>query len=294
MKLLVVYNPVAGGGREKLLQKFMAALVRRGAEVELYRTRFAGDATEHLQQCEQAYDCVIAVGGDGTTNEVINGIPPAVPLGVFATGTANVLAEELALPGNPELAAEVIMHGHTLTIWPSLLNGKRFCICVGLGYDAQVVHGADMSLKDKIGKGAYVLSMLKQVLHFGKQRYRLVIDGRPYDCFSAIFANSQHYGGSFTLSQLADITRQSIQVILLQRNSRLSLLKFMLALLVGRAESVSGVVSLAAKRVELVSPEGEVLQMDGDPAPPLPGVVEVDTTPLPVRVSSALARQQGL
>lgn len=294
MKILVIYNPVAGGGREELLQKFIAALVKRGAEVELYRTRHAGDAIDYLKGREDQGDCVVAVGGDGTTNEVINGIKPGVPLGLFATGTANVLVKELALPGNAEMAAEVVMHGHTLNIWPARLNGRRFCMWVGLGYDAKVVHGASMELKQKIGKGAYVLSMLREVAHFGTQRYRLHIDGRPYDCCSAILANGQHYGGSFVLSRLADITRQSIQVILFQRTSRWSLLRFMIALLFGRAESINGVLSLAAQKVELVSPEGEVLQMDGDPAPPVPALVEVDHEPLPVRVSATLARKHGV
>jgi diacylglycerol kinase family enzyme len=151
-----------------------------------------------------------------------------------------------------------------------------------------------MELKNKIGKGAYVLSMLREFSSFGKQRYRLHIDGRPYDCCSAILTNGQYYGGSFVLSRLADITRQSIQVILFQRTSRWALLGFMIALLFGRAESTNGVLSLAANRVELVSPEGEVLQMDGDPAPPMPAVVETDTVPLPVRVSATLARKHGV
>ena len=165
---------------------------------------------------------------------------------------------------------------------------------VGVGYDARVVHGADMELKQKIGKGAYVLSMLREVAHFGNQRYRLNIDGRPYDCCSAILANGQHYGGSFVLSRLADITRPSVQAILFQHTSRWALQRFMVALLFGRAESINGVLSLAANRIELVRPEGELLQMDGDPAPPMPALVEVDHEPLPVRVSATLARKHGV
>ncbi len=284
MKILVIYNPVAGGGREKSLQKFVAALVKRGADVELYRTRFAGDATEHLRTRDDQGDCVVAVGGDGTTNEVINGIKPGVPLGLFATGTANVLVKELGLPANAELAAEVIVNGQTREIWPAKLGERRFCMWVGLGFDAKVVHGADMALKEKIGKAAYMVSMCRELLHFGKERYRLELDGRPYDCFSAILANGQHYGGSFTLSRLADIGRQSIQVLMFQHNSRWSLFKFVVALVLGRAESVNGVMSVAAKEVKLIDPAGAELQMDGDPAAPLPATVSIDKTPLPVRV----------
>lgn len=152
MKVLVVYNPTAGGGKEALLQQFVDALKKRGATVEVYRTKYAGDATVYLKNLEDQGDCVVAVGGDGTTNEVINGIKPSVPLGLFATGTANVLVKELMLPKKADLAAEIIVHGHTLNIWPSRLNNHRFCMMVGIGYDAEVVHGADMVLKQKLAR----------------------------------------------------------------------------------------------------------------------------------------------
>ena len=88
MKITVVYNPTAGGGREKLLCRFVAELEKQGARVRLYHTRGPGDATEYLQGLDEQGDCVVAVGGDGTTNEVLNGLAPGVAMGVFATGTA--------------------------------------------------------------------------------------------------------------------------------------------------------------------------------------------------------------
>ncbi len=105
MKVTVIYNPTAGGGREALLCRFVAELERQGASVRLYYTKGPNDATNYLNGLSDQGDCVVAVGGDGTTNEVLNGLAGGVALGVFATGTANVLAKELGLPKKPEQAA---------------------------------------------------------------------------------------------------------------------------------------------------------------------------------------------
>lgn len=289
MNILVIYNPVAGGGRHKLLQRFVAALKKDSrANVEVYSTKAPGDATDMLHQRhsqgELKVDVVVAVGGDGTTNEVINGLPPEIPLGVFATGTANVLAVELVLPKHPEKAAQIILNGKNQTIWPGRLNGQRFVLMVGVGYDAWVVNNVDLSLKSLLGKGAYVWAMLKQIAGYGKCQYQLTIDGTSYQAYSAIITNGQRYGGSFLLSRRADITEPSMQVLLLTKPGMLQILSVLLMLPFSGVELLSGVKSISAKHIRLHCPEGEMLQADGDPAGSLPAILEVDTLPLMVRV----------
>lgn len=291
MKALVVYNPAAGGGREALLGRFVRALENRGVDVEVYRTRAPGDATEQLRARAHLGDVVVAVGGDGTTNEVLNGLRPGVPLAVFGTGTANVLARELGLPRNPERAAEVVAAGHELEIWAGRLNGQRFLMWVGIGYDAWVVNNADLRLKETIGQGAYMVAMLSQIARYGSQRFQLVVDGRAVDCYSAIVANARYYGGSFILSQHANIARPSLQVLMFRKAGRWNLIKFMLALLVGRMESMDGVESVAARHLQVKEIPGEPLQADGDPAGWLPADIQVDSEPVSVLVPEQTLRR---
>ena len=293
MKVLIVYNPAAGGGRERALERLVEALKARQVEVEVYRTKAPGDATEQLRGRTDQGDVVVAVGGDGTTNEVINGLLPGVPLAVMATGTANVLARELGLPSNPDKVAELVVSGQTLDIWPGRLNGQRFLMWVGIGYDAWVVNSTDLSLKQKIGKAAYVVSMLSQVARYGSKQFRMTLDGRRYDCYSAIVANARYYGGSFILSRTANITKPSLQVLLFQKPGRWTLVKSILALLVGRMESMDGVQSLPVQTLEVEQVEGEPLQADGDPAGLLPARVTVDDLSLPVRVPLATLKAFG-
>lgn len=293
MKITVIYNPVAGGGASRLLARFLARLEEGGADLTVYHTRGPGDATDWLLARDDQGDCVVAVGGDGTTNEVINGLVPGVSLGILATGTANVLATELKLPRHPEKAADIVLEGRDLEVWPARLGERRFVMMAGIGYDAWVVEGADMALKERIGKGAYVISMIREIARYGSVQYRLLIDGRPYDCFSAVLTNGRHYGGSFVMSRLADITRPSLQVLMFQKTGRLSLLRFLLGLLFRRMETMNGVVSLSARRVELTGPEGEPIQVDGDHAGELPAEIRVDDQSIRVRVSERVGRRLG-
>lgn len=284
MKVQVVYNPVAGGGREGALERLVVALQARQAEVEVYRTKAPGDATRWLRDEAGPADVVVAVGGDGTTNEVINGLPADTALAVMATGTANVLARELGVPAQPGKVAELVVSGARMRIWPGRLNGRRFLMWVGVGYDAWVVNATNLALKQKIGKGAYVLSMLSQIARYGSAHFTVTVDGTAYPCYSAIIANARYYGGSFILSRRADISRPQMQVLLFTRPGRWTLLRTVAALLVGRMESVAGVLSLPARHIEVAAVAGEPLQADGDPAGVLPASIVVDEAPVVVCV----------
>lgn len=291
MKVLVIYNPAAGGGRERLLQQFLEALDQHGLHPEVYRTRAPGDATGYLRGRDDQGDMVIAVGGDGTTNEVINGLKPGVQLGIFATGTANVLGQELALPKDPRKAAKVIAEGRALPIWPGRLNGKRFVMMAGIGYDAWVVESVNLALKEKIGKGAYVAAMLANIGRYGSCRYRVRIDGSEHDCYSLIVTNGRCYGGNFVLSQRADISQPRFQVLLFQRPGRWALIRTLLHLPLGRIERADGVLSLPAKQVEVLLQPNEPVQADGDLVGYLPASLKVDGEPVPVQVAESVWRR---
>lgn len=293
MNVLVIYNPVAGGGRERALEQLVQQLAARGAEVEVYRTRAPGDATQHLRSRIKQGDVVVAVGGDGTTNEVINGLQPGVPLAVMATGTANVLAQELSLPAAPDQVAALVMDGARMQVWPGVLNGRRFLMWVGIGYDAWVVNATRLVIKRWFGKGAYVLAMLSQVARFGQVQYRIRVDGEEHACFSAIVANARYYGGRFVLSHAANISRPTLQVLLFRKPGRWTLLKTLAALPFGRMEQADGVLSLPAQHIEVAAVANEPLQADGDPAGLLPATISVDGASLTVCVPEATRRAFG-
>src|ERR1700744_273625 len=120
-RVLVIYNPAAGQWRKRKLQSTLAALKGLGCAVHLFATQKAGDAqTRAATLTADDCDVVVAAGGDGTINEVANGLAnapgPVPPLAIIPLGTANVLAQEIGLRGNPRAVARAIAQGGRMTV----------------------------------------------------------------------------------------------------------------------------------------------------------------------------------
>jgi diacylglycerol kinase (ATP) len=281
-KILIVVNPKVRDARLAYLARVITALNALGCAVEQYVTQAPLDAIVYLQSRDLSeLDLVVAAGGDGTVNEVVNGLllHPDLPLGIIPTGTANVLAIELRLPKSASALARVLAHGQTRAVYIARLNGKRFLAFAGVGYDAWVVKGIDLKLKHRVGKGAYVWSMLQQFAHYGQRRYTVDIDGSVYSASSLVVTNCRHYAGRFILSRRASLHTATLQIVLLQSASRWSLLMSMLGLLFGCVEWLPSTLSKSAKTIKVTADINDVVQADGDIACNLPAFFEIEAQP---------------
>lgn len=291
-RFLIVLNPAAGHARRQHIDRIAAELKAAGAAVvDIHETRGPGDAITALPALAGNYDVVVAAGGDGTVNEVLNGLRehPALTLGIIPCGTTNVLATELGLPTAATGIAAVLAAGHTRNIHPGTVNDRRFGMMVGVGYDAWVVAGVDAALKKKIGKLAYVLSMLRELRRFGHRRYRLELDGVPYEAGSAVLTLGQHYAGSYILARHARIDQPDMDVVLVQTRSALSFLLMLFALPLGLAAGLPFMKTVKARsaRISLADGGSEALQADGDMAGSLPATVTVHTNAVRVLVPAS-------
>ncbi len=169
MKCLLIVNPLAGQGRLRVTVTDIAgALHEHGVDCEAVFTYSPGDAFRHSKEAvDRGYELVVAVGGDGTVNEIANGLArtPA-KLGIMPTGTANVLARELNIPLELDAAAEIVASGATRSIDLGLINGHYFTLMAGLGFDAEVIGGVLQSVKTWIGAGAYILKGLETLTSY--------------------------------------------------------------------------------------------------------------------------------
>jgi len=154
-----------------------------------------------------------------------------------------------------------------------------------------VVDNVDLNLKKRVGKLAYVLSMLKQLRNFGKKRYRLVVDGKTYFANSVVITNGRYYGGSFVLSRKADLSHSTTQVLMISGRSPLRFLAILLGLPLGLIERMPGVVSVAATEItaELLPAPGqaqvrEPVQADGDSVTELPLQLSMESQPISLLV----------
>ena len=287
-QVLIVFNPVSGSGNRRIVEAVQQALSNRGCDVSLYPTQSAGDATRYLAAYEGQLDVVAVAGGDGTINEVVNGLRErdnqSYRLALIPTGTVNVLAAELGIGKTPEGIADIILQGREKPIYLGSVNERRFVLMAGIGYDAWVVDNVDLALKKKVGKLAYVLSMLKQLRHFGKKTYQLNVDGQTYQANSVVITNGRYYAGSFVLSRQADLSKPTTQVLMISGNSPLKFIGILLGLPLGIMEKMPGMKSVAARHVQIellnAGTEREPVQADGDSLAELPLNLQMEGSPV--------------
>lgn len=290
-KILVIKNPVAANGKKlKLVNSVIEALKSKMCDVLIYETKSVGDGISYLLSLEERFDVIVAAGGDGTVNEVINGMihHKTTPLALIPAGTTNVLAKELGLSKKPSELTDVIMNGLAKPVYLGQLNDRRFSMMVGVGYDAWVVNEVNLDIKKRFGKLAYVISMFQQLFTFGKQSFVAEIDGRTTNVSSMIITNGKYYAGSFILSRKAGLSEPSMQAIVIDTGSLLKFLLTVLALPVGMMENLPFVKSIPAREIRIKSKENnprlDVLQMDGDAAGVMPAHLRIEEEAISVLV----------
>ena len=206
MRTVVVYNPLSGSGRsEAIAAAVERSLGRRGFEVELHPTQGPGDATAIARRFAHTADIIVAVGGDGTINEVVNGLDAGVggvggasldtgcraTLGIVPAGTVNVLALELGIPFQVERACEVIAEGKTRPLDLGIANGRRFTLMVGAGVDALTVRNIDLRAKKRFKELAFVHTGLKSGLGMPPPAFLVRAGGQEYRATFFVAGNSR-------------------------------------------------------------------------------------------------------
>src|SRR5689334_11122525 len=199
--VLLIRNPIAGRRRQDLVDAVVRQLEAEGWAVEMVDTAAAGDARRLAESHEVDRYAVIAVaGGDGTVNEVVNGLAArgesAPPLAIVPLGTANVLAHELGLAASATAVARTIMSGRAVLVHPGQASGEGdprcFSLMAGAGFDAKVVAGVSAGLKRRLGKAAYVWRSLIEARRYRPVRYAVEIDGERYEAASVIVTRGRH------------------------------------------------------------------------------------------------------
>lgn len=255
----------------------LTRLREHGCAVDLRETKASGDAERFAAEADPtAFDVVVAAGGDGTVNETINGLARSgLPLGLIPLGTANVLATEIGLRTDPASLARCVALGRPRPVTLGVANGRRFILMAGAGFDAHVVAGVSVPMKRRLGKGAYVLSTLRQLLVFTFPSYEVLIDNTAQHAASVIVANGRYYGGRFVCAPDASLESATLRVCLFERSGRRATIGYALAMFTGRLPKLSSFRVIEARRIEIRGRPGEPLQGDGDIIGELDVAIEV-------------------
>ena len=266
-RLLLIANPVSGGGRGKLLAPQLAEALRaRGVEAECYLTTAAGDAAARAARAgAEPWDALVAIGGDGTVNEVLNGMPdPTRPLGVLPVGTANVLALELGLPRRIDDAAAVLAAGHTRSLAIGRCGERRFLLFCGFGVDGEVVRAVAARRSGTLGKHKYLVPIAQTLWHWPRFALRATLaDGEVLDDLGMVLVTRvRGYGGVLRLPREVSPDSGLLHVLGFRHRARTAWLGLGLrGLLFGLGQSRKLIVrSTTAVQVDGVAP----FQIDGD------------------------------
>ena len=283
MKVLVIANPAAGSGRGRArTARLVRALEARGHAVECFATRAAGDARQRVAACEGSVDRIVAAGGDGTLNEVVNGLadPSATPIAPLALGTANMLAVALGVPRDPEKLAEVVDRGSVRRIDLGCVGTTRFLGVVGVGFDALVTEEVRRARHGPLGYHRYALPILRALRRYRPPRLDVRLDGgAPIACGFVIVAKLPNYGGLFAVTPDARMDSGHLDLCLFRDATIRGLLRIVWPARRGTLAARSDVVVTTATRIAIDSPGPEPVsvQVDGDAWGVTP--IEITLTP---------------
>jgi diacylglycerol kinase (ATP) len=285
---LLIHNPNAGHGgaqRRRSLDEARKIFATVGIQVELVETKGPGDATEMAQRATvERRDLVVTCGGDGTLNEVVNGLAgPSnghrVSLALLPAGTANIFAKELSIPWDIPGAARKLVRGKVVDIalglaTPLLEPEKRkyFLSVAGAGPDGRIVYSIDLELKARMGILAYWWQGAREIFRYDYPHFRVVINGQPSDASLAIVGRTKHYGGPFKITTLADLYENKFEVMTLSTRSGLRYLSYLPTLYMGKLRGTNGVFFSKTDSVVCEPLNGNPVhaQVDGEPLGRLP------------------------
>lgn len=294
-KAILISNPKTGryGTRRRpQLEAVCDYLRARDVSVDLVATTGPGDATRIAARAAgDGFNEVIVSGGDGTINEVVQGlIGTDARLGVLPTGTGNVLARELKLPLNSEQAAEVIARGHTRRIHlgcaiDERLNTRRyFFLMAGIGLDAWVVSRVHPGLKKRIGKVAFWYSGLSQLADWQPIPFAIEVDGKSYEATFAVIGKAAGYGGELAVTPGARIDQPEFEICIIESRSRLRYLRLLSsAMRGGIPANKKGIRFLHATRARARG--NTAVQVDGELIGNLPMSFEIAPQTLEIFVA---------
>src|ERR1700758_835700 len=228
---LLIHNPNAGGGgaaRRAHLDEARRLLGARGIQADLAETSGPGEATEIARRAGPAgRQLVIACGGDGTVNEVVNGLATAqnghrVPLALLPGGTANILAKELNLPWDIPRAAKHLLNADVREIALGLAKpleqpekARYFLSVSGCGPDGMIVYSVDLGLKARVGILAYWWQGAREVLRYTFPRFRVRTGDRQMEATLVVVGRTKNYGGPFKITDQADLFEDQFEVMAL-------------------------------------------------------------------------------
>jgi diacylglycerol kinase (ATP) len=271
LKATIIANPIAGRHVAKRdLHAALEVLEHSGWKLELHFSSGVGDATLLARRAvETGSEAVLAAGGDGTLNEVVQALAGTnVALGYLPFGTVNIWARELKIPLDGAGAARAIASGRVEQFDLGIVNDRYFLLMAGIGFDGEVVkraHGLER-YKERFGVLPYIAAGLMAVPLYRGVDAELRYDGliRRVQALMLVVGNTRLYGGHFHLTPNAVANDGWLDLTVVKGRGPLSLLRQALPLIVARSVRGADVETHRVQELTVQTPEPVLLQVDGE------------------------------
>ena len=269
MKVKVIMNPVAGRGKaQKAKPLLVETLHSYDCEYHLEETKGPRHATEIAQNAvKSGFDLIIVAGGDGTINQVVNGMANSkIPLGVVACGTGNDFAAALGMPADPVAAVRQIMEGEIQQVDLCRINDQYFISSAGAGFDGEVAFTVNQGFRWIRGMTAYLLGALKTLFTYKPRWIKLTVDGLVIEFRATLVAvtNAPTYGGGFKVNPGARLNDGLLDICAAEAMSIPGILCRMPLLMVGRHQGLKKVKMMKGRNITLESDQLLHCQLDGE------------------------------
>lgn len=275
-----IINPISGSKETQNAKRKLPKLIMQTLDSEQWLpnitfTEYAGHAVELARQyARMGFDAVVAVGGDGTVNEVARGlvmgygnrpVSERTALGIMPMGSGNGFARHLGIPIRPQKAIEMINHAEPISVDYGLANGKLFVSTCGTGFDALIAdHFAGSS---KRGFSTYLQNIIRDAFSYHAQTYHIVGDGLDvtHKAFLITFANANQWGYEALIAPKASIQDGKMDIMLMSSHALLGSASLALRLFAGSIDDSHFMDTLRAREVTLEREEAAPFHIDGDP-----------------------------
>lgn len=287
-KILFIVNPISGHHDKSKFPSIVEKLIDKDKyDYTITLTEYGGHAVELTKQAiDNQYDIIVAVGGDGTINEVATTmIGASQTFAIVPYGSGNGLARHLHLPLKPDkIITEVINKGVKSKIDTAAMNGVPYISIAGVGFDAII---ADFFAQDPHrGIKTYVKLVTKEYLHFQPKKYHLILDGKEeIDCepFFISFANSNQFGSNAVVSPTASLNDGLLDVCIFKKPNMLQVPYVATRLLTKKIDRTHFVDIHKAQKIQVIRENDEIANIDGE-AVMMPKDITVEINPLSLNI----------
>ncbi|KJR41867.1 hypothetical protein MCHI_002244 [Candidatus Magnetoovum chiemensis] len=278
--MLLIANPISGHYSERKLNKIFALFKNAFKDVEVLITHQKGDAQERAKQAAlENQRLIVAVGGDGTVNEIVNGIAfSETLLSVMPFGTVSVLAREIGTFCSIEKAVNIIINGKPHNVSLGRISNadekhRLFTLMAGIGFDGEVVYSLNNKMKTALGRFSYIINGLNVFANYRPKSLDINIDKKSFSGYSIIINKAARYGGNFMSAPNANINNTDLYACVFEGKKRLDLLRYALGIVTKTHTNFRDVKYIKCAEIKI---DGDAqIQIDGDYFGKTPAYIDI-------------------